>query len=148
MQQYLRLRQPDSFYTTASGGLGYSLPAAVGVAMGSPGRRVVAILGDGSAMYSIQGLFAAARQRVPVTFIILNNSSYAALKSFGRLFGMDRVEGTDLAGLDFCALAQGQGVPSVRVDNARDLDRELARAFKSDGPSLIEVRIVGSSGAH
>jgi len=149
MQAYLQLKRPDSFYTTASGGLGYSLPAAVGVSLGSPGRHVVAILGDGSSMYSIQGLFAAAQLRVPVTFIIINNSSYAALRSFGRLFGIQHVEGTDLAGLDFCALARGQGLPAVSVSQAADLDRELASAFAADGPRLIEVRVVASGmGGH
>ena len=148
MHQHLKLKRPDSFYTTASGGLGYSLPAAIGVSMGSPGRRVVAILGDGSTMYSIQGLFAAAQLRVPVTFVIVNNSSYAALKSFGRLFGMEHIEGTDLSGLDFCSLARGQGVPAVRVDNLEDLDRELLKAFATEGPALVEVAVVGSGGVH
>lgn len=139
MQDYLRLKRADSFYTTASGGLGYSLPAAVGVSLGSPGRRVVAIVGDGSAMYSIQGLYAARQLRVPVTFVIINNRSYTALRSFGQLFGMERVEGTDLSGLDFCALAQGQGVPAVRTDTVEAFEKALTNSFAAAGPSLIEV---------
>src|SRR6185312_3861283 len=90
MQEYLRLNRPDSFFTTASGGLGHGLPAAVGVALGSKGRRVVAILGDGSAMYSIQGLYAASRLRAPITFVIVNNRRYEGLEIFGRLFGIEQ----------------------------------------------------------
>jgi benzoylformate decarboxylase len=141
MQTYLRLKRPDSFYTTASGGLGYGLPAAVGVSLGSPGRRVIAILGDGSAMYSIQGLYAAHQLGVPITFVIINNRSYAALRSFGQLFGLQHVEGTDLGGLDFCALAQGQGVSAVRVDTVQTLDKALAKYCTVEGPSLVEVMV-------
>ncbi len=139
MQNYLKIVWPDSFYTTASGGLGYSLPASVGVSLGSPGRRVVAILGDGSAMYAIQGLYTAFKLHTPVTFIIINNSSYAALQNFGHVFGLDNVVGTDLQGLDFCSLALGHGVPAARVTRAQDLDLQLASAFAIDGPFLLEV---------
>jgi benzoylformate decarboxylase len=141
MQTHLKIVRPDSFYTTASGGLGYSLPAAVGAALGSPGRRVVAILGDGSAMYAIQGLYSAFKLRTPVTFIIINNSSYHALQTFGHVFGLKQVVGTDLQGLDFCSLARGHGVPAQRVTRTQDLDSQLANAFASDGPSLVEVMV-------
>jgi benzoylformate decarboxylase len=139
LQAHLKIVRPDSFYTTASGGLGYSLPASVGVSLGSPGRRVVAILGDGSAMYAIQGLYSAFQLRAPVTFIIINNRSYAALQNFGHVFGLDHVVGTDLQGLDFCSLALGHGVPAVRVTRAEELDLQLAKAFAAEGPQLIEV---------
>jgi benzoylformate decarboxylase len=141
MQAHLKIVRPDSFYTTASGGLGYSLPAAVGASLGSPGRRVVAILGDGSAMYAIQGLYSAFRLRTPVTFVIINNSSYQALQSFGHVFGLKEVVGTDLQGLDFCSLAAGHGVPARRVTRAEELDSQLESAFASDGPSLVEVMV-------
>ncbi len=74
------------FHTCASGGLGHGLPAAVGVAWRGPTRKVIALLGDGSAMYSIQGLWTAAEFALPVAFIIVNNSSYRALEEFGRHF--------------------------------------------------------------
>jgi benzoylformate decarboxylase len=141
MQAHLRLNRPDSFYTTASGGLGYALPAAVGVSLGSPGRRVIAVLGDGSAMYSIQGLYAAFQLRAPVTFIIINNGRYEALEGMGRLFGLTRVAGTDLEGIDFCLLAKGHGVPAVRITRPEDLDEQLVAAFAAEGPRLIEVRV-------
>jgi benzoylformate decarboxylase len=139
MQERLRLDRPDSFFTTASGGLGFAMPAAVGVALARPDRRVAAIVGDGSAMYSIQSLFSAVQLGVPITFIIINNRRYEALQGFGRVFGMQRVVGTDLLGLDFVSLAKGHGVPGVRVENADDLDIALAESLAAHGPSLIEI---------
>jgi benzoylformate decarboxylase len=142
MQDRLRLTQPDSFFTTASGGLGYAMPAAVGVALAAPGRRVAAIIGDGSAMYSIQSMFSAFQLGARVTFLILNNGSYEALKGFGRIFGMQQVPGTDLGGLDFVALARGHGIGSARrVDTADELDIALAESFAAEGPNLIEIII-------
>jgi benzoylformate decarboxylase len=139
MQERLWLTSRDSFFTTASGGLGYAMPAAVGVALAQPDRRVAAIIGDGSAMYSIQALFSAYQLDTPITFIIMNNQRYEALVGFGRVFGMQRVVGTDLAGLDFVSLAKGHGLPGVRVETADDLDAALAESFAARGPNLIEI---------
>ncbi len=139
MHAHLPITRSDGFYTCASGGLGYGLPAAIGVALARPTERTIAILGDGAAMYAIQGLFAAARLDVPVTFIIINNRRYEALRSFGRHFGLQRVEGTDLTGLDFVALAQGQGVAAERVTAIDALDAALVRAVAAAGPKLLEV---------
>jgi benzoylformate decarboxylase len=139
MQEHLRLTQPDSFYTTGSGGLGYALPAAVGIALARPGTRTVASVGDGSAMYSEQALFAAHQANAPITFIVINNRSYRALQEFGGSFGMASVPGTDLAGLDFTALAAGHGLEARRVDNAADFESCLAGSFANDGPFLIEA---------
>jgi benzoylformate decarboxylase len=142
MQAYLRLNRPDCFYTTASGGLGYGMPAAVGVSLARPGERVIAIMGDGSAMYAIQSLFAAYQLGSPISFVIINNSKYQALRDFGRTFGMQQVVGTDLSGLDFCALAKGHGLPAGhKVADADALERALAESFATDGPSLIEVMV-------
>ncbi len=142
MQDQLRLEHPDSFFTTASGGLGYAMPSAVGVSLARPDQRVVAIIGDGSAMYSIQALFTAFQAGAPITILIMNNRRYEALLSFGRVFGMQQVVGTDLSGLDFLALAKGQGIAGgQRVDNAADLDHALAGAFAASGPNLIEIMV-------
>jgi benzoylformate decarboxylase len=130
---------PDSFYTCASGGLGHGLPAAVGVALGRPGEKVIALLGDGSAMYAIQGLWTAARLGLPISFVIVNNRRYEALVGFGRRFGLERTVGTDLAGLDFHALAIGQGVEAIRVETAAELDPALSASLASPVPHLVEV---------
>ena len=139
MQAFLPMLAPDSFYTTASGGLGYALPAAVGIAMARPGERVIALLGDGSAMYSIQALFSAARAAVPLSVLVIVNRRYEALEQFGKHFGLEQVEGTDLSGIDFCAIARGHGVPSRRVEMAHDLDAALAWSFAETGPTLVEI---------
>ena len=141
MHDHLPITAPDSFYTCASGGLGHGLPAAVGLALARPQRKVIAVLGDGSAMYAIQGLFSAAELGLPVSFVILNNQRYEALKGFGRLFGMQTVAGTDLAGLDFCGLARAQGVSAERVETTAALDAALLRSFAAPGPTLVEVMI-------
>lgn len=141
MHDHLPITAPDSFYTCASGGLGHGLPAAVGLALARPNHKVIAVLGDGSAMYAIQGLFSAAELGLPVSFVILNNQRYEALKGFGRLFGMQTVAGTDLVGLDFCGLARAQGVAAERVETTAGLDAALARSFAAPGPTLVEVMI-------
>jgi benzoylformate decarboxylase len=142
MQAYLRLNRPDSFFTTASGGLGYGMPAAVGVSLARPDARVIAIIGDGSAMYGIQSLFSAFQLGSPITFVILNNRKYQALCDFGQVFGMQRVVGTDLSGLDFRALAKGHGLSvSCQVADAAALERALAASFAAPGPALIDVLV-------
>lgn len=140
MQERLRLSRPDSFFTTASGGLGYAMPAAVGVALARPEQRVVAIVGDGSAMYSAQAMFSAYQLGAPVAFLVLNNRRYEALRSFGRHFGMQQVPGTELSGLDFVSLARGHGIADgIRVEATEQLDAALADAFAANGPTLVEI---------
>ncbi|MDB6104725.1 MAG: benzoylformate decarboxylase, partial [Gammaproteobacteria bacterium] len=135
----LPIVDPDTFYTCASGGLGHGLPAAIGVALGRPGARVIGLLGDGSAMYSIQGLWTAAQMKLPVTFIIVNNRRYEALIEFGRHFGLPQVVGTDLPEINFCDLARGQGCRAIRVERVTELDEALKTAFNASGPTLVEV---------
>jgi len=141
MHDYLPMLEPDSFYTCASGGLGHGLPAAIGVALGRPGRRVIGLLGDGSAMYSIQGLWSAAELALPVTFVIINNRGYRALDEFASHFGLATVPGTRLPRLDFCALARAQGMEGVRVTHCAELDGALRMALTAAGPVLVEVCI-------
>jgi benzoylformate decarboxylase len=141
MHEHLPIRVSGGFYTTASGGLGYGLPAAVGVALGSPGRRVICLLGDGSSLYSIQALWTAARHRLPVTFAVLNNAGYAALKALGASIGVDRPPGVDLPGLCIPDIARGFGVAAVRIEQGKDLDAALEDSFYRDGPSLIDIRV-------
>lgn len=141
MHDHLPMLERASFHTCASGGLGHGLPAAVGVALARPDRRVIALLGDGSAMYAIQGLWTAAELGVPVAFVIVNNSSYRALEEFGGHFGISKLPGVSLPHLDFSALALSQGVPSLRVEQCSHLDAALERAFSARGPMLIDVKV-------
>jgi benzoylformate decarboxylase len=139
LHDYLPIRHSNSFYTGASGGLGYSLPAAVGIALALSTRRIIGLLGDGSSMYSVQGLWTAVQHRLPITFVILNNQEYAALKSFSRLFNTTKFTGVDLPGIDICAIARGYGCETLRVDKASDLASALTQSFASSGPIVIDV---------
>lgn len=141
MHDYLPILEENTFYTCASGGLGHGLPAAVGVALGRPGEKVIALLGDGSALYAIQGLWSAAQLKLPVTFIIVKNGAYEALQSFARQFGMQQAVGTDLPALDFCGLAKSQGLDAVAVTRSSDLDQALEKAFRATTPTLVEVAV-------
>jgi acetolactate synthase-1/2/3 large subunit len=130
------------------GSIGIGLPLALGAAVASPGRRVVSVEADGSAMYTLQALWTMAREQLDVTTVIANNSSYAVLNMelsrVGAEAGGPRSrEMLDLHGpdLDFVSLAQGMGVEGVRVETADDLTAQLDRCNSQPGPHLIEAII-------
>ncbi|HEU5471686.1 MAG TPA: benzoylformate decarboxylase [Actinophytocola sp.] len=127
--------------STASGTLGYGLPAAVGAALGCPDRRVVAVLGDGSSMYGIQALWTAARENVPVTFVILDNAQYAAVRILAESDGGAKMPGVELGGIDFVALAAGMGCATHYVEHPDELRAALAKALADDRPTLLHVRV-------
>ena len=139
MQAHLPINRSGGFFTTSSGGLGYGLPAAIGVALGRPERPVIGIVGDGSSMYAIQGLWTAAQLGLPITFVVVNNRRYAAMHEFAALFGISHAVGTDLTGIDFVGLAKSQGCYGVRVQDAGELCGVLDAAIESRAPSLVEV---------
>ncbi|MBS0530162.1 MAG: benzoylformate decarboxylase, partial [Proteobacteria bacterium] len=139
MQAFLPMPGQDSFYTMASGGLGHALPASVGIALANPKRRTVCLIGDGSAMYSIQALWTAAQRKLPLTVVVINNSGYGAMRSFSKVMQVRKVPGLDLPGLDFVKLAEGMGCNAVRVSTSAELAPALTRAFAGSGTNLIEV---------
>src|SRR5213080_3272593 len=141
MQKFMPMRGQDSFYTMASGGLGYSLPASVGMALGKPTSRTVCLIGDGSAMYSIQALWTAAQRKLPLTIVVINNAGYGAMRSFSQVMQVRNVPGLDLPGIDFVKLAQGHGCDAVRVTKSSELASALQRGLAHDGTSLIEVMV-------
>ena len=141
MQEHLPINVRDGFYTCSSGGLGHGLPAAVGVALARPEDKIIAIVGDGSSMYAIQGLWSAAQLNLPITFIIINNGRYQALHRFARLFGMPATVGTMLPGIDFVGLARAQGCEAARVEKPNELDEALQIAFDARRPFLLEVMV-------
>lgn len=142
MHDYLPIVDRDGFYTCASGGLGHGLPAAIGIALARPDEKVIALLGDGSAMYAIQGLWSAQQLAVGATFVIIKNRRYEALLEFGLHFGLQRTIGTSLPDIDFCALAQGHGVKATTADRRDALDDALRSAFASMArPTLVEVAV-------
>jgi benzoylformate decarboxylase len=141
MQKFMPMRGQDSFCTMASGGLGFGLPAAVGTALGRPGIRTVCLVGDGSAMYSIQALWTAAQRKLPLTVVVINNSGYGAMRSFSQVMQVRNVPGLDLPGIDFVRIAQGMGCDAVRVSTSSELAPALKRGLAHPGTSLIEVMV-------
>ncbi|MFV8817933.1 thiamine pyrophosphate-binding protein [Haliea sp. E17] len=133
-----------SYHGLASGGIGWGLPAAVGAQLANPDRPVTAVIGDGSAMYSVQALWTAAHKNLPITFVICNNSGYKILKQ--RLVTMqqsDRFIGMDLDNpeINWERLTTSLGVGFTRVSEAQDLFPVLnERCRRRDGgPTLVEV---------
>lgn len=135
----VEMRHPGSYYFPASGGLGFGLPAAVGVKLAEPDRPVIAVIGDGSANYAISALWSAAHYQVPVIFIILRNDTYGALRWFSRMLKVDDAPGLDVPGLDFCALARGYGVEAVLAETRNAFEEALTQGLAAEGPLLIEV---------
>jgi acetolactate synthase I/II/III large subunit len=137
---------PHDWLDLTGGAIGLGLPAAVGAAVACPGRRVVAMQGDGSAMYTIQSLWTMAREALDVTVVLLANRKYAILQvEFMRVGaenpGPKAMSMLDLSrpDLDFVHLARGMGVPAVRADDAASFSAALAESFATPGPYLIEA---------
>lgn len=137
--------KPDSFYTFASGSLGWNLPASAGIALGERdsgrNRPVVAIIGDGSMQYSVQGLWTAAQHQLPVLFIIPENRQYGILKSFAILEETPGVPGLDIPGLDIVALATGYGCTAVRAETEDEVTAACKAALEWKGPTVLVVPI-------
>jgi benzoylformate decarboxylase len=139
MNKHLAMPGQDSFYTMASGGLGYGLPAAVGMALGRAKGRTVCLIGDGSAMYSIQALWTAAQRKLPLTVVVVNNAGYGAMRSFSQVMQVRNAPGLDLPGIDFVRIAEGHGCDAVRVAKSSELAAALTRALAHHGTNLVEV---------
>lgn len=138
--------------TLTGGAIGQGLPNAVGAAIACPDRPVLALVGDGSAMYTLQALWTMAREGLNVTTIVFNNKSYAILNvelqrvgavGSGDAQGVKARSQLDLSnpGLDFVQLAAGMGVHAVRATTAEELNRALAQCLASPGPHLIEALV-------
>jgi benzoylformate decarboxylase len=141
LHDYFPIRTPGNFLTEQSGVLGYSLSAAVGVQLAQPDRPVVGIVGDGSSMYSIQGLWTAAQEHLPVTWVVLDNGQYGAVRSHAKDFGLGKIPGTELGGIDFVHLAQGLGCEGVLVESAEELAAAFTAALASDRPTVLHVKV-------
>jgi benzoylformate decarboxylase len=149
LPKFLALRDTRSYYGLASGGLGFAVPGAVGISLALPERPVAAIVGDGSAMYGIQGLWTAAHEKLPITYVIANNRGYRIIKE--RLVSMrktDKFTGMDIRkpDIDFVALGGSLGLDAKRITDPRDIVPTLRAALASGGPSLIDVRVADGFG--
>lgn len=130
------------------GAIGQALPAAVGAAVACPDRQVLALVGDGSSMYTFQALWTMAREQLNVISIIFNNRSYGILNIELERVGAEKVGPKAKAqldlnspGLDFVRLAQGMGVSAVRATTAESFTAALERALATPGPHLIEAMV-------
>jgi benzoylformate decarboxylase len=139
LHEHIPITRPRGYVSTGSGALGWGLPVAVGRAIA--GERVLCVVGDGSALYCVQSLWSAARDRAPLTVVVLNNQRYEAVAALGRRIGVPDVPGTELPELDFPALARGFGVAAARVDRAAGLAAALDRALAHEGPYLLDVAV-------
>jgi benzoylformate decarboxylase len=136
----------QSYYGLRGGGIGWGLPAAIGVKLALPERPVVAIVGDGSALYTVQALWTAAHYRIPVIWVILNNTSYRILKQ--RLVALrglaeqaDKFVGMELTdpAIDFISLARSFGVEAQRARTVAEATDLVAQGIKGNTPLLIDV---------
>jgi benzoylformate decarboxylase len=142
LDRFLFADEPKSFYSVPNGVLGFGLPAAVGLQLGNPGRRVVCPIGDGSIQYSIQALWNSVQYKANVIFIVLHNGDYSALKSFCDFTQVGRnVHGMDLPGIDIVKIAQGYGLQAKEIDRPEDLEPALRAAFALAAPQLLSVNV-------
>jgi|HubBroStandDraft_6_1064221.scaffolds.fasta_scaffold18831_2 benzoylformate decarboxylase len=141
LRNQLRLGRPGSYYFSAGGGLGFGMPAAIGVQLACPDRPVVCVVGEGSAQYAVQSFWTAAAYRVPVTYVVLRNEEYAILKFFSLMEEVPGAPGLDLPALDTAAVAAGYGVNARQASDLEELRVELRRALASPEPELVEVPV-------
>ncbi len=146
IQRFLPITQAGGFYTMASGGLGYALPAAVGVALAT-NKRVICIIGDGSSMYSIQAIWTAVQLNLPLTIIVLNNSGYGAMRSFSKIMQSQAIPGLNLPDIDFVKLAESMGCNAARVSQHEQLAVAMNNALAMAGSYLLEIIVDPDSGA-
>ena len=136
--------RPGMYHFPASGGLGFGLPVAVGMALGDPEKTVVATVGDGSANYGLTALYTAAQLGTKTIFVIVNNSGYGALSGFAERMGVPDTPGLTLGTIDFVSLAQGYGVPASRTTTREEFDAAYREALQADGPVLIDAVVLGA----
>ena len=140
-------RDRYDYHALAAGGIGWGLPASIGVAIAQAPRPVCCFSGDGSAMYSIQSLWTAANMKLPITFVIANNGGYRIIKQRLLAFhGNAQFIGMDFQdpSIDFAGLATSMGVPSTRVEDPGQLREALAKSYETPGPKLLDVVVDGT----
>jgi benzoylformate decarboxylase len=141
LREHVQIRHPAGFYASASGGLGFAMPAAVGIKLADPTRPVICLVGDGSALYSPQALWSAVQLPAAVTFVVVDNARYAILESVAEFGGLSGLPSLELPGLDFLSLAASFGCRAVRVTDPQQLAPALADAAGAPDPVLIDVVI-------
>ncbi|MFC1517968.1 biosynthetic-type acetolactate synthase large subunit [Candidatus Margulisiibacteriota bacterium] len=142
--QYLDLKKPRTFLTSGGlGTMGYGLPAAIGAQAGNPDKLVIDIAGDGSIQMNIQELGTAKTYNFPVKVVILNNYYLGMVRQWQDLFYEHRLSETDLIDKqpDFLKIAEAYGIYGVRIEDPKELEKELKKAFDHKGPAFIDIKI-------
>ena len=138
--RWIHPSRPGGYITSAAGGLGFCLPASVGLKLANPERPVVCVIGDGSIMYSVQALWSAARYGANVLVVVINNRGYSILKAFRDSVGIgDTVPGLDVGDVDYVRVAEGLGVSGETVENPEDLAGALKQGLNAGRPYLLDV---------
>lgn len=140
----LPLRERRAFFGLASGGIGFAMAGAIGISLALPDRPVVAVIGDGSALYTIQALWTAAHLHLPITYVIANNRGYQILKDrMKALRGAEFYQGMDFLDppFDFVGLARSMGVSAERIDSPDSLALALREAQAAGEPRLLDVTV-------
>ncbi len=135
------LRPRTFLYPVGSATLGYGVPAAIGAKIARPDRAVVAVVGDGGFMYSVNELATAVKYRLPIVFLVMNDDRYGAIKWLQQTIFEGRWGEADLANPDFPALARAFGARGERVDGVDALGGALKTALAADGPTVLELRM-------
>ena len=144
LQNLYPFRDRDAYYGLASGGIGFAVGGAIGISLAHPERRVVAIIGDGSAMYGVQALWTAAHLDLPITYVIANNRGYRILKERIVAYGgRESFTGMELCSpdIDFAGLAESLGVPARRVMAPDEIGDTMREALERPGPMLLDVAV-------
>ncbi len=146
---FLPFRDPHGFYGLASGGIGFAMAGAIGISLALRDRPIVAIVGDGSAMYSIQALWTAAHLKLPIVYVIPNNRGYRILKErMKSLRGSADFIGMDFLDpeIDFVLLARSMGVTAERIDDPAAIAPAMRAALTRRGPTLLDVSVADGFG--
>ncbi len=146
--------KPGDIYGIRGGALGWAMPGALGVKLAHPDRPVLAVVGDGASMYTVQALWTASRYNIPVVYAICNNQAYRILKVNMEVYLRDmlddRERDSDYVGMDFAnrldlaMMAQAMGVHGERVDDPAEIGPAVRRAFESGRPALLDITISGA----
>ncbi len=138
--RYYPFRRPNSLLTSGGlGTMGYALPAALGAAVGAPGERIVAIIGDGGFQMTVQELGTISQAQAPVKIIILNNNFLGMVRQWQQLFFDKRYSFVEMENPDFIKLAEAYKIPAQRVSDCSEVPAAIQTMWETPGPYLLEV---------
>ena len=141
--RYSKFKDSNSFISSGGlGTMGFALPAAVGAKLGKMEKQVIAVIGDGSFQMNIQELGTISQEKLPVKIIILNNEFLGMVRQWQSLFFAKRYSFVDLQNPDFVAVAKGFYIDGEKVEQRENLSKALDRMIKSEGPYLLEVKVL------